>query len=167
MGAALGSRLGIVRSSPVPRCVDTALAVLVGAKRSGVPDHDRLLGDPGAYVVDGEAAMSELVSLGFHPAARRLGDGEQLRGFADPDLATTHLIALARSLLDARPGELHLLVTHDLILSTMVARVRGIALSEPEWPHYLHGMAVWQGDGELLSRYGSVVCPVPQRLTPA
>jgi hypothetical protein len=98
---------------------------LAGAQAMRTPVHDRLLGDPGAFVVDGDLAMSELVARGFHPAARQLGLGEQLPGFANPDLATTQLLTLARSLLRALPLGVHLLVTHDLILSTMVARIRG------------------------------------------
>lgn len=166
MGALFADRLGEVRCSPVPRCVDTAAAVLAGAKGTRTPVHDRLLGNPGAFVVDGDRAMSELVARGFHPAARQLGLGEQLPGFANPDLATTQLLTLARSLLRARPPGVHLLVTHDLILSTMVARIRGGALEEHEWPGYLHGVAVWLDDRQLRSRYGGHQRAVPNRLTP-
>lgn len=166
MGALFADRLGAVRCSPVPRCVDTASAVLAGAKGTRAPAHDRLLGDPGAFVVDGDLAMSELVARGFHPAARQLGLGEQLPGFANPDLATTQLLTLARSLLRAEPPGVHLLVTHDLILSTLVARIRGGALEEHEWPGYLHGVAVWIDDQQLFSRYGREQRAVPHRLTP-
>lgn len=166
MGSLFGNRLGVVRTSPVPRCVDTALAVIAGAKRTSAPTHDRLLGDPGAFVVDGDLAMAELVNRGFHSAARQLGNGEQLPGFADPNLATTQLLALARSLLVAEPSGVHLLVTHDLILSTMAARIRGGALEEREWPGYLHGLAIWLYNLELVSRYTDVVQTVPQRLLP-
>lgn len=166
LGVLLTDRLGTVRSSPVPRCVATASAVLAGAKGTQTPTHDRLLGDPGAFVVDGDRAMSELVARGFHPAARQLGLGEQLPGFANPDLATTQLLTLAGSLLRAGPPGVHLLVTHDLILSTMVARIRGGALEEHEWPGYLHGVAVWLDDRQLLSRYGGHQRAVPHRLTP-
>ncbi|MCL4221927.1 MAG: histidine phosphatase family protein [Phycisphaerales bacterium] len=164
LGALLGDRLGAVRSSPVPRCVDTALALIAGARRVGAPTHDQLLGDPGAFVVDGERAMAELVRRGFHPAARQLGNGAQLPGFADPDRATQQLLALAHSLLAAEPSRVHVLVTHDLILSTMVARVRGVALEEREWSGYLHGLAVWRDNLQLVSRYAAVEQAVPERL---
>lgn len=168
MGSLFADRLGAVRCSPVPRCVDTASAVLAGAKATRTPVHDRLLGDPSAFVVDGELAMSEVVARGLHPAARQLGLGEQMPGFSNPDLATMQLITLARSLLRAEPPAVHLLVTHDLVLSTMVARIRGIALDEKsEWPGYLHGVAVWLDDQQLLSRYGGHQRAVPHRLTPS
>lgn len=165
MGALLQDRLGAVRSSPVPRCVDTALAVIAGARRASAPAHDQLLGDPGAYVVDADRAMAELVSRGFHPAARQLGNGEHLPGFADPDRATQQLLALARSLLVTEPSRVHVLVTHDLVLSTMAARVRGVALEEREWPGYLHGLAVWREELQLVSQYAAVEHAVPDRLT--
>lgn len=167
MGSLFADRLGAVRCSPVPRCVDTASAVLAGAKGTRTPVHDRLLGDPGAFVVDGDLAMSELVKRGFHLAAKQLGLGEELPGFANPDHATTQLLRLARSLLRAEPPGVHLLVTHDLILSTMVARIRGSALEEHEWPGYLHGVAVWFDDQQLFSRYGGHRRAVPNRLTPS
>ncbi|MBX3384486.1 MAG: histidine phosphatase family protein [Phycisphaeraceae bacterium] len=84
MVALIADRLGEVRCSPVPRCVDTAAAVLAGAKGTRTPVHHRLLGDPGAFVVHGDRAMSELVARGFHPAARQLGLGEQLPGIRQP-----------------------------------------------------------------------------------
>lgn len=164
MGQLLKDRLGAVRTSPVPRCVDTALAVITGARHAGTPTHDRVLGDPGAFVVDGERAMSELVNRGFHPAARRMGNGEQLPGFEDPDRATQQLLALAHSLLVDEPSRVHVLVTHDLVLSTMAARIRGVALEEREWPGYLHGLAVWRDSSQLVSRYASVEHAVPNRL---
>lgn len=166
LGLLLGDRLGAVKSSPVPRCVHTACAVLAGAKQQVTPHQDRLLGDPGAFVDDGERAMSELVGLGFHPAARRLGSGEQLPGFADPDHATVRLLTLAQSLLVAEPSGVHVLVTHDLILSTMIARIQGATLEEREWPGYLHGVAVWLDNLQLVSRYAAVERAVPQRLIP-
>ena len=164
LGFKLGDRIGTVRCSPVPRCVDTARAILSGAHRQTKPSHDRMLGDPGAFVNDGERAMSTLVRLGFHPAARRLGNGEQLPGFAAPDLATNHLLSLAHSLLTAGPLNVHVLVTHDLILSTLIARIRGIALEEHEWPGYLHGLVVWRNDQMLMCQYERSEYRVPRRL---
>jgi histidine phosphatase superfamily protein (branch 1) len=166
LGLLLGNRLGTVSSSPVPRCVDTARAVLAGAHRPIAPRHDHLLGDPSAFVEDGERAMSVLVGLGFHPAARRLGNGEQLPGFADPDRATKKLLALAYSVLVVESAGVQVFVTHDLILSTMVARIRGIALDECEWPGYLHGLAVWFDNRQLMNRYGTVERAVPRHLLP-
>lgn len=74
------------------------------------------------------------------------------------------LLELAQSLLTAQPQELHLLVTHDLILSTMVARIRGTALAESEWPGYFHGVAVWYRNGRLMVQYDGAESFVPGRL---
>jgi broad specificity phosphatase PhoE len=164
LGALLGQQLGAVLTSPVPRCVETAQGVIAGARKTSTPTHDRLLGDPGAFVVDGERAMAELVGRGFHPAARQLGNGEQLPGFADPDLATRQLLALAHSLLVGETPRVHVLVTHDLILSTMAARVRGGALDEHEWPGYLHGLAVWLDGPEIKYRFSSESRGIPLHL---
>lgn len=167
LGLLLRGRLGAVRSSPVPRCVETAKAVLAGAGRSGELHEDRLLGDPGAFVLDGEVAMSALVDLGFHPAARRLGEGEKLPGFADPDVASRQMIASAISLLAGGSPGVHILVTHDLILSTLMARVLGRALAEAEWPGYLHGIALWATGHGFMTQYSTMSCPIPDRLVDA
>ncbi len=167
LGLLLRGRLGTVRSSPVPRCVETAKAVRFGAGRSAELQEDRMLGDPGAFVLDGEVAMSALMDLGFHPAARRLGEGEQLPGFADPDAASRQMIASAISLLAGGSPGVHILVTHDLILSTLMARVLGRALAETEWPGYLHGIALWSTGHGFMIQYATMSCPIPDRLIDA
>ncbi|MBM3856145.1 MAG: histidine phosphatase family protein [Verrucomicrobia bacterium] len=167
LGMQFGARLGSVRSSPVPRCVETARALLVGAGKPAAPHEDRLLGDPGAFVLDGDRAMATLVDLGFHPAAKRLGEGERLPGFVDPDAASRQMLALAVSLLVGGPPGVHVLVTHDLILSTLVARVWGRALAEAEWPGYLHGAALWMAGGSYVAQYSTMACSIPGRLVDA
>lgn len=167
LGLRLGTRLGSVRTSPVPRCVETARAVLVGAGRSPEVHEDRVLGEPGAFVLDGDRAMAALVELGFHPAARRLGEGEKLPGFADPDAASGQMIALATSLLAGGQPAVHVLVTHDLIMSTLIARIWGRALVEAEWPGYLDGIALWVAGSGYMVQYSKTECAVPSRFTDA
>jgi broad specificity phosphatase PhoE len=123
-----------------------------------------VLGDPGAFVLDGNLAMATLERYGLYPAVRRLGDGERLPGFADPDVAASRVLALARSLLEEEPTQVHCLVTHDLILSALVGRLRGVGLTETEWPGYLHGVIVSEDSGSLTAKYGSAEYSIPERL---
>ena len=70
LGALLGSRLRTLHTSPLARCVQTAEAIRAGAavRAEGTVDvpivRDRLLGDPGVYVVDGDRAESIWVERG-------------------------------------------------------------------------------------------------------
>ena len=53
LGAALSERRSI--SSPVPRCVQTAEAILLSAGSSTGVSTDRRLGDPGAFILEPES----------------------------------------------------------------------------------------------------------------
>lgn len=163
LGQQFGSRLGSIRSSPVPRCIETAQHLLSGSGIECDVGEDRQLGDPSVFVTDGRLAMESLNGLGFHQAARRLGEGEALPGFADPDHAAGQFVSLAESLLTVQ-AVVHVLVTHDLMLSTFVARITGQPLPELEWPGYLHGVMLWREQEGLCLRYGVRELLVPERL---
>lgn len=167
LGELVGTRLGSLRSSPVPRCLETAKGLLDGSGADTAIAEDRLLGDPGAIVTDATLAMQSLTGLGFHQAARRLGEGEALPGFADPDQAASRFVTLADSLLLDRRPVVHMLVTHDLVLSTFVARLLGRPVLEDEWPGYLHGVVLWRGVEGLRLRYRQDELVVPNRLAAA
>ena len=72
MGAALSQyRALTVVSSPVPRCVQTAKAMLRGAGTSAEVLTDRHLGDPGAFIVDAGTAGPLFLELPIPEIARR------------------------------------------------------------------------------------------------
>ena len=166
-GALLADCLGPMRSSPVPRCVDTARAILDGAQRASDVAHDRRLGDPSVFVTDGDTAMRELTRQGLYPVATRLGSGEQLPGFADPDRGTSQLVCLAMEFLKSSGDGVQVLVTHDLMIATMIARIRGGPLAETEWPGYLHGLEIWVDHDRLMSRYAGTNYVVSERFVAA
>ena len=57
LGAALSERKNIAGiSSPVPRCVQTAEAILLSAGSSTGVSTDRRLGSPGAFILEPEIA---------------------------------------------------------------------------------------------------------------
>lgn len=163
LGQQIGSWLGSIRSSPVPRCIETAQHLLSGSGIDCDVGEDSQLGDPSVFVTNGRLAMESLNGLGFHQAARRLGEGEALPGFADPDHAAGQFVSLAGSLLAEQPV-VHVLVTHDLMLSTFVARIRGQSMPESEWPGFLHGAMLWREQEGLCLRYGERELLVPERL---
>jgi broad specificity phosphatase PhoE len=161
LGVTVGERLGLVYSSPVPRCVETSRQLVVGTGQDRRVIEDVRLGNPGAYVVDEDRAMASLRTFGFHPAAEKLGSGQCLPGFAEPDDATRILLSLAESLMRGDGEQVHFLVSHDLIIATFVARVFGRPLRVAEWPVYLDGALLRPSSCGVEITYGELRTSVP------
>ena len=150
MGAALSEyRALTVVSSPVPRCVQTAQAMLRGAGSTAEVVTDRRLGDPGAFVVDAKAAGPLFLDLPIPEIARRQFQDEM----PPPGMRSTKeeveiLLELLASPLGEK-GRLHVYVTHDVIMAILVARILRLPLEEIGWPGYLDGLLLWRSGGEL------------------
>ena len=150
LGAALSEKGTLsVLSSPVPRCVQTAQAILRGARSSAEVATDRSLGDPGAFVVDAEAAGPLFLGLPIPEIAhRQLEDEMPLPGMRPTSEGVEILLNLAASPLGEN-GRLHVLVTHDIILSVFVASIFQSSVEEAGWPGYLEGSFLWHSDEQL------------------
>ena len=138
-----------VMSSPVPRCVQTAQAMLRGAGSSDEVVIDRRLGGPGAFVVYAEVAGPLFLELPIPEIARsQLQDASPLPGMRPTPEGVEILLELVTTPL-GRNGRLHVFVTHDVILSVLVASILHSSLEETGWPGYLEGLLLWCPDGEL------------------
>lgn len=149
LGASIRARLGAVRTSGVLRCRQTAHAILRGAQREETPEADPLLGAPGPFVIDGEAAWPLFVQHGAQGLARL-----QLHGTALPGLRSVAegcpLLLRAVMARQPLPGRIDLYVTHDLIIAVLVAFLLGEDSPEPLWPDFLEGVLLWP-DGHGLA----------------
>ena len=135
----LGGRLRTLHTSPLPRCVQTAEALRSGAGVDVPIVSDRLLGDPGVYVVDGRSASSCWRERGHEAVMRSLATGSAvLPGMADPNPAARLLLRHMLATAGSRPG-LHLFITHDFVVTTTVSRLLGEPLGPEDWPWYLEG----------------------------
>ena len=150
LGAALSEKMALtVLSSPVPRCVQTALAMLRGAGSPPEVVTDWRLGGPGAFVADAEAAGPLFLELPIPEIARRqLQDASPLPGMRPTSEGVEILLESVTSPL-GKNGRLHVFVTHDIILSVLVASIFHLSLEETGWPGYLEGLLLWRLDGEL------------------
>ena len=150
LGAALSGERGLtLLSSPVPRCVQTAQAMLRGAGSSSEIHTDRQLGDPGAFINDPETAGPLFLELPIPEIARRqLYDSASLPGMRPTSEGVEMLLSLVTSPLGEN-GQLHVFVTHDIILSVFVATIFRSSLEETGWPGYLDGMLVWRSGDEI------------------
>ncbi len=159
LGTLLGSRLRTLHTSPLARCVQTAEAVRAGATdRAGATAdipivRDRLLGDPGVYVVDEDRAWSNWVERGHESVMEHLvSQDHPLPGMADPASAARLLVQHMLARAGGRPG-LHVFVTHDSLVTTTAARLLGEPLGKNDWPWYLEGAFFWRQDDHLITAY--------------
>ena len=153
LGKVLGDRLRALHVSPLRRCVQTAEALRSGAE-VGVPIvTDRLLGDPGVYVLDARRAWSNWEALGHEAVVQSLVSGSlSLPGMADPDRAVRRLLQHMLATVGDRPG-LHLFITHDFVITVTVARLLGEPLGREDWPWYLEGAFFRQAGGWISTAY--------------
>jgi len=144
LGQMLGARLKTLHSSPVPRCVQTAQALKDGAAVHIVIRTNRLLGDPGVYVLDGESAWTNWVTLGHEEVMRHLvSESDALPGMAKPDESARFLVHHMLSMAGETPG-LHVFVTHDSLITATVARLQGARHGPSDWPWFLEGALFWR-----------------------
>jgi len=153
LGAVLGSRLRRLHTSPVLRCVQTVDALAQAAASTVTPLHDTMLGEPGAFVVDGRAAWDNWVRLGHEGVMTHLVSADTaLPGMAEPQEAARRL---TRHMLKAAGGEpgLHVFVTHDLLVTATAARALGVPLGRGDWPPYLEAAFFWNASGQCQVAY--------------
>ena len=149
----LGDRLCTLHVSPVPRCAQTAEALRFGAGVDIPIVSDRLLGDPGVYVIDARRAWSNWEALGHEAVVQSLVSGNPaLPGMADPDPTARVLVRHMLAIAGDRPG-LHLFITHDFVITVTVARLLGEPLGREDWPGYLEGAFFRQVGGCISTAY--------------
>ena len=151
-----GRRRVSVTSSPVPRCVQTAEAILQGAGRNIDVVLDRRLGDPGPFVEDPEVAgplflKSDVLDIVRH----QLSDSEPTPGMRPTSDGVRVLLDLVATGLESR-GLLNAYVTHDSILIVLVARLFGMSIDEVGCPNYLDGLLLWRSCGRLQAAWRGI-----------
>ena len=153
LGSLIGDRLRTLHASPLLRCVQTAEALRAGAGQDITVIQDRLLGDPGVFVVDGKRAWSHWEEREHEGVMEHLVSQDYpLPGMADPDPAARFLVQHMLAAADDRPG-LHVFVTHDSLVTATAARLLGEPLGKDAWPWYLEGAFFWREDGFLTTAY--------------
>ena len=146
LGATLSrirSRIGVT-TSPVPRCVSTAKAILRDGGRPEEVALDWRLGDPGPFVIDVEAAGALFLEIGILEIVKRqLSHAEPPAGMRPTAEGVDLLLELTSSQL-RHGGRLNVYVTHDSILAVLVAHLYGLRVGDISWPGYLDGLLLWR-----------------------
>lgn len=159
LGRYLGKRLRTLHSSPLLRCIQTAEALREGAGVDADIPGNRLLGDPGVFVVNAALAWGNWEALGNEGVMRHLATEDYaLPGMADPEKASQKLVRYMLSSMSGVPG-IHIFVTHDVILAPTVARFLRQRYEVSEGPAFLEGALFWEGQfGVHISYRGRDHC---------
>jgi len=153
-GARVSSRLASIMSSPVGRCTETAEHIVKGSGADFAVPTSKLLGDPGAFIADGQAAWINFQTLGTRGVMLHLaGRDIALPGMHPPaDAART----LLNHVLDrcVSPG-LHLFITHDVVLAGITGQLIGGIKSDEDLPGFLEGAFFWRDGTQVFGCYKS------------
>lgn len=150
LGALVGVRLRSLRTSPLTRCVQTAEALRAGAGVDVDIHPDRLLGDPGIYVIDDQRAWANWLAIGHAGVMdHAVSQDTPLPGMADTDAAARFLVQHMLACAADRPG-VHVFVTHDALVLATAARLLREPLGREAWPRFLEGAFFWK-EGEYVS----------------
>ena len=153
LGGLIGGRLRSLHTSPLLRCVQTADALNIGSDANLRIVHNRLLGDPGVFVVDGQRAQLNWDKLGHEGVMQHLvASDEALPGMARPGPAARFLVHYMLTVAGDAAG-LHLFVTHDSLVTATAARLLGQQLGTDAWPWYLEGAFFWREQDDLHIKY--------------
>ena len=157
LGEALSSRSSsAIVTSPLPRCVQTAQAIIEGASWNGAAVAEDRLGNPGPFVAAPELSGPVLLEIGPRVMAQRqLTEKEPPPGMRAAEQGVEVLLHLILPQLADR-GLVSIFVTNDLVLAVLVGSLYRLNVGEFEWPDYLDAMIVWKKSGQLRFRWRSL-----------
>ena len=140
---------GIVMTSPLLRCTQTADAIIAGSGWETAAKPDRLLGNPGPFVMAPELAGPLFADIGIEAIV-----SQQLAEDPPPDgmRSTSEGVQLLSDQLVVAltdQDRINLFVTHDAVLAVLVSYLYGFPVGGFSWPDYLDALVVWRGSDRL------------------
>jgi broad specificity phosphatase PhoE len=149
LGRLLSTRVRSLAASPLLRCVQTAEAIAEGAGLELDIARDKLLGDPGVFVLEGGGRFTNWFEIGHENVMTHLVTADHaLPGLAAPDEAARFLVTHMLTLAEGKAG-FHVFVTHDSLVTVTAARILRVPLTKDDWPWYLEAAFFWR-DGDTL-----------------
>ena len=149
LGEKVRHRLTSLHTSPVPRCVETAECLRRGAGVDCDIRPDQMLGDPGVFVEDDQLAWKTFQNYSYWELVAALVEGEDRPGMHHGPSAVQRLLTHMFDQAEAAPG-LHVFVTHDIFISTLVSAELTDGVDETTAPWFLDGVFLWRDDGIQL-----------------
>jgi broad specificity phosphatase PhoE len=137
-------------SSPITRCVDTAMLMLEGSKllndfqsRQPAIIKSKLLVEPGSFVQDGESLTPLFMQYGAI-AFINFFLGQQVAGMKHPMQGVLDILNLLYEHLPNQENSVLLAVSHDTILAVFLAIMHDEkTVSLDDWPEMMEGVFLW------------------------
>jgi broad specificity phosphatase PhoE len=148
-----GRQFSACLTSPIGRCVDTALLMLEGyltldsqAKQPEVVK-TALLVEPGSFIQDGEILRPLFMQYGALEFINHFLD-KKISGMKHPMQGVLDILNLLYEHLPNQDNGVLLAVSHDTILAVFLAVMQGeTAVSVEDWPEMMEGAFLWfEGD---------------------
>jgi broad specificity phosphatase PhoE len=137
-----------VFSSPLPRCVQTASAIIKAAGLDSLAISTKnTLGRPGSYIDDPQLAGKHFLTRDSRSIIRGYMDGGKLDGFLSLNEGSKRLISDV--LCDFSPTRSsNLYVSHDAVIMPFISYYTGEKFSK-EWLDFLDGVIITLQDGHV------------------
>lgn len=132
-------RINRIYTSPISRCVQTGLSISTGTGRIIAMESSNLLGDPGAFVYDGDMAGFQYMQLGFEKCYDHLLNDIPVDGNYPIKTGASTLTDFIRNT-TKEPG-INIYVSHDMIVALYAYAVfRKKFEPGANWVKYLEGL---------------------------
>lgn len=132
-------------SSPIQRCVDTAILMQEGAGLNNAISHQTLLVEPGSFVLKRQPASQIFREIGALNFINRFL-AKQLAGTKTPYQGGLDLLKLFYEH-QPQAGHLLLAVSHDTLLVVFLAVMMGVEqIDKTDWPKMMEGVFLWFDD---------------------
>ncbi|MBU1240630.1 hypothetical protein KKF84_16845, partial [Myxococcota bacterium] len=161
LGDLLHGRVSDITTSNMYSCVETALGISMGAGYTGRLRTNPEWGLPGVFVEDRERAARLLRDKGViwtyqymagNPQAALPGMRSCFHGSAIL-VRDLHFFKIPK-------GEVAVYVTHDSLLSCLIAGITRRPILPRNWPAYLEGFVLWVDDWKMAVANRGICLPV-------
>lgn len=142
-------KVGVVRSSPIARCLETANNMFSTYSDKILIVTDTVLGGDGAYVADNKLAAQHFLE---EPSRTdifiRMQCGEVFEGMRKVNTGTNLLLAkIVHDLENISAPSFY--ITHDCILALFVGAMVNQIIDEKSWFQYLDGVCIKKLDNKI------------------
>lgn len=135
-------------SSPVERCIQTAMYMLEGLGQHQNIEISNVLGAPGPFVYDSSVGGHYFIEHGTIPTVMDLLDGVVVPGIRSVSEGSKILDEMFdKCLLDSKL-KCNILITHDAIVTPYIYYHTGERFDNTRWIDFLDGTIVYLKDGK-------------------
>ena len=148
-----GREFLVCLSSPIQRCVDTAMLMLEGSDKENQTNKKpldivktTLLVEPGSFVQNGDVLRPLFMQYGALEFINHFL-GKQIAGMKCPMQGVLDILALLYEHLPKQDNSVLLAVSHDTILAVFLAVMQDeVSVSLEDWPEMMEGAYLWFED---------------------